>query len=183
MSPNESTSTLVPKSEPNTKKTNSGQSAVNPRNLKANLKTPLISSMRTDAPELTNAPGFRAAEAYVRPSPITAVGTILSYGFDLRNCTFTLRLQADEPDGRATEISLPDFHFPKDKCEIQISSGKWALSTDDTDGALIQKLKWWHLGGEQTIKITGVRRSQAMMLGDDEENYLEQCQQSNCSVM
>src|ERR1700733_6707726 len=102
MSPNESTSTLVPQSEPNTKKTNPEQSAVNPRNLKASLETPLISSIMTDAPELTKTPGFRAAEAYVRPSPITAVGTILSYGFDLRNCIFTLRLRADEPgpDGR-----------------------------------------------------------------------------------
>lgn len=144
-----------------------GKSATHPGNLNVKLRTPLISSRPTDSPGLTNTLGLRAAEAYVRPSPIAVAGEIRSYGFDLRNCTFTLRLRAHgvEPEERTTEISLPDFHFPKDKCLVDVTSGKWTISSDDTDGVLTQRLRWWHLDGEQTIKITGVRKSQATMLG------------------
>ena len=184
---NGSTVTLDPKAGPITKKDLSDESNVNPGNLKAKLKTPSISSQQTDIlPELTNAPGFRAAEAYVRPSPITTVGEILSYGFDLRNCIFNLSLRAKNPgpDGIPTEIFLPEFHFPKDKCEIEVSAGKWTISTDDQDGGMIQKLKWWHVEGDHWIKVRGVQRSQNMMVGkEEEEGYLDQCQQNRCAVM
>lgn len=184
---NESTASLIPQAGANTRKLNPDKSAVNPGNLRDKLRTPSITSRVTDVPELTSTPGFRAAEAYVRPSPIITVGTILNYGFDLRNCTFTLRLHADGAvsEDCTTEICLPEFHFPKDRCEVKVTSGKWTISTGDADGGLVQRLKWWHLEGEQTIKVTGVRRTQATMLGEDEdESYLEQCQESSkCSVM
>lgn len=160
---------------------------MNPGNLQARLKTPSISSQITEtAPELTNAPGFRAAEAYVRPSTVATVGKVLSHGFDLRNCVFTMALYADKAgsEDRPTEISLPEFHFPKDKCEIEVSSGKWEISTDDEEGNLIQRLKWWHVEGDHQIKITGVQRQQNAALGkEDEDGYLDQCQQSKCCVM
>jgi hypothetical protein len=184
--PNGSTSSLIPKAGSNTKTENFDESGVNPGNLKDKLRTPSISSKMTDAPELTNAPGFRAAEAYVRPAPIETVGKIINYGFDLRNCIFTLRLQAPKAgsEDQPTEIFLPEFHFPKDKCEVEVSSGKWTISTDDEDGGLIQKLRWWHVEGEHSIQVTGVRRSQNTMLGrEDEEGYLDQCQPSKCNVM
>ncbi|KAF8866295.1 glycoside hydrolase [Acephala macrosclerotiorum] len=184
---NQSTASLVPKSGPNTKKEFSDESTVNPGNIKDKLKTPSISSKATDAPpELTNAPGFRAAEAYVRPSPIATVGKILHYGFDLRNCIFTFRLHAHaaSTEQKPTEIFLPEFHFPKDKCDIEVTAGKWSISTDDTDGGMIQRLRWWHVEGEHHIKVTGVQRRQNMALGkEEEEGYLDQCQQSKCSVM
>jgi hypothetical protein len=177
----------VQRSGPRTKLDNSSESNVNPGNLRANLKTPSISSRVTDvSPELTSAPGFRAAEAYVRPSPIATVGKILGHGFDLRNCIFNMRLSAQKgaEEFRPTEIFLPEFHFPKDKCEIEVTAGKWTITTDDEDGGMIQKLRWWHAEGEHQIKITGVQRRQNMALGkEEEEGYLDQCQQSKCSVM
>ncbi|KAL3426142.1 glycosyl hydrolase [Phlyctema vagabunda] len=184
---NESSASLVQKEGPNTKKEFSDESTVTPGNLKASLRTPSISSEQSGVtPELTNAPGFRAAEAYVRPSPIATVGTILESGFDLRNCIFTLKistLKAGSED-TPTEIFLPEFHFPKDKCDVEVSSGKWSISTDDSDGGMIQKLRWWHVEGEHSIKVTGVQRRQNMALGkEEEEGYLDQCQQTKCSVM
>ncbi|KUJ14812.1 glycoside hydrolase [Mollisia scopiformis] len=173
---NQSTTSLVPKPGPNNKKEFSDESTVNPGNIKDKLKTPSISSKATDAPpELTNAPGFRAAEAY-----------ILHYGFDLRNCIFTFKLHAHKAgtDEKPTEIFLPEFHFPKDKCDIEVTAGKWTISTDDADGGMIQRLRWWHVEGEHSIKVTGVQRRQNMALGkEEEEGYLDQCQQSKCSVM
>lgn len=184
---NLSTTSLVQKPGPRTKLEDSTESTVNPGNLKSNLKTPSISSKATDVPpELTNSPGFRAAEAYVRPSPIATVGNIISHGFDLRNCIFNLRLHAHTAveEHRPTEIFLPEFHFPKDKCEIEVTAGKWTITTDDEDGGMIQKLRWWHAEGEHQIKVTGVQRRQNMALGkEEEEGYLDQCQQSKCSVM
>lgn len=120
----------------------------------------------------------------MRPSPIATVGRILSQGFDLRNSVFTLRLRAlkEGSEQAPTEIFLPEFHFPKDKCDVEVSSGKWTI-TDDEDG-MIQKLRWWHVEGEHTIRVTGVPG--ISRLGkDDEEGYLDQCQNTTtkCSVM
>lgn len=183
---NGSTASLV-KSGTMSKMDYLNESSINPGNIKAKLKTPSISSKQSDAPpELTNAPGFRAAEAYVRPAPIATVGKILSHGFDLRNCIFNLRLHAKEANSedKPTEIFLPEFHFPKDKCEIEVSSGKWTISIDDADGGMIQRLRWWHVEGEHEIKVTGVQRRQNTALGkEEEEGYLDQCQQSKCTVM
>ena len=183
---NESTSSLVQKSGPSTTKEFSDESAVNPGNLKKKLQTPSISSKVTDiSPELTNAPGFRAAEAYVRPSPIATVGKILQSGFDLRNCVFTFRLHAHQAgtEHAPTEIFLPEFHFPKDQCEIEVTAGKWTISTDHADGGMIQTLRWWHVEGEHHIKVTGVPNRKMASGQEEEEGYLDQCQQSKCSVM
>lgn len=184
-----SSTSLVPQASPRTKLEHSDESTVNPANLQAKLQTPSISSKTTDNPaELTNAPGFRAAEAYVRPSPIATVGKIISQGFDLKNCVFALQLSAPKAgsEDAPTEIFLPEFHFPKDKCEIEVSSGKWTISMDDEDGGMIQKLRWWHVEGEHSIKVTGVPSSQSLLQGrDDEVGYLDQCQTTTtkCSVM
>ncbi|KPM40884.1 putative glycosyl hydrolase [Neonectria ditissima] len=161
---------------------------VTPNNLKQTLNTPSISSMPSAKdPELTNAPGYRAAEAYVRPTPTVVYGNIISSGFNLRQCIFELKLSAPKaaPEETPTIVFLPDYHFPKDQCEVVVSSGKWELSTDDDEGTTLQRLKWWHLEGEQNIKISGlVRKHNAPEGSAEDAGYLEQCQQGyGCTVM
>ncbi|KAH7015212.1 glycoside hydrolase superfamily [Ilyonectria destructans] len=168
--------------------------SITPNNLKKTLEAPSISSEPSAKdPELTNAPGYRAAEAYVRPTPTVVYGNLISSGFNLKQCTFELKLSAPKaaPDETPTIVFLPEFHFPKDQCEVVVSSGKWELSTDDDEGTTVQRLKWWHLEGEQTAKISGLVRKYNGPEGSAEDaGYLEQCQQgygfnfgSNCSVM
>ena len=185
--PTNGSTVTLDKAGPSTRSETPDKSKVKPENLKASLKTPSISSRLVDSPpELTNSPGYRAAEAYVRPSPVAAVGHIINYGFDLRNCVFKLRLLAThlESEDTPTEIFLPEFHFPRDKCDVEVSSGKWTISTDDMNSGTIQILRWWHTDGENTLKVTGVQRRQNTASGEEgEEGYIDQCQQSKCSVM
>ncbi|POS85164.1 (Trans)glycosidase [Erysiphe pulchra] len=170
------------------KKVSLDESFVNPGNLKGTLKTPPISSNPEDpSPELTNNPGYRAAEAYIRPFPIATCGRILSYGFNLRDCIFTLETLNDAAISSEipTEIFLPEFHFPKDRCEIDVSNGKWTITSDESDEGIIQLLKWWTPSGKHHIKVIGLQRSQKnMTIGDhNDEYYLDQCQQSKCKIM
>lgn len=170
---------------------------INPANLKRTLATPSISS---EVPEggnnraLDTTTGLRAAEAYVRPAPIAVAGTITHYTFSLRTCEFTLQLQApasndaqSTTDGTPTVIFLPEFHFPKDTCHVEVSSGKWEISEDEDETVLVQKLRWWHGAGEQSLKITGrVRRHNFVEGVNSEAGYYEAFNQAlglNCSVM
>ena len=85
---------------------------VGPRNLKGALVSPSISSERSQSP-LRESRGYRAAEAFLRPSPVYVSGRLVNHVFDLKNCTFTLSVNAKvmtAPDA-PTEIFLPDFHF------------------------------------------------------------------------
>ena len=162
-------------------------SPVSSRNLKDTLKAPTISSQRSKTPpELGSTPGYRAAEAYVRPSPIATVGKVTSYGFDLRNATFTFSLESESAatEDVPTEIFLPEFHFPRDSTQVEVSSGKWSISLDDADGGLIQRLRWQHGAGKHNMTVKGVQRRQGMALGkEEEEGYYEQCKQSRCDLM
>ena len=55
---------------------------------------------------------------------------------------------------------------------------------DDDDLGLIQRLKWWHGVGDQKITVKGVKRRPGMALGkEEEEGYLDQCQQTRCRIM
>lgn len=113
-------------------------------------------------------------------------GTISSYGFDLRNCVFTLSLEAPSSSGEGgpTEVFLPEFHFPQGGVSVEVSGGKWTISMEDSAAGPIQMLKWWHAEGDQTITVTGVKGT-ALGSGD-EEGYIEQCQQTTgqkCVVM
>jgi len=165
----------------------SSQAPVSQSNLKSTLSIPSISPQRSNTPSgIDSNPGFRAAEAYVRPSPIATVGDVTSYGFDLRNATFNLSLEAQSAttEDVPTEIFLPEFHFPRDNSEVVVSGGKWTISVDDADGGMTQRLRWWHGVGTQTMTVKGVKRRQGLALGkDDEEGYLEQCQQTRCTLM
>lgn len=198
-----------------------GSGAVTPGNLKQALSRPSISSAPTsNMPELTNTPGLRAAEAYVRPSPITVAGTIVQYGFDLRRCEFTLTVDGGaglhvEAAGRVsrmdgvmdvpehadkatadtveaellpvpTTILLPEFHFPEENTEVEVSSGKWEVAWDEEETELAQKLRWWHGPGEQTVRVTGLVRKHNYVEGvSSEDGYYDQVSSylSSCSVM
>ncbi|TDZ48249.1 putative glycosyl hydrolase [Colletotrichum trifolii] len=164
------------------------ETMVTPDNLQKSITNPSISTEPKKNPALTNAPGLRAAEAFVRPSPVVVAGDVLQYGFDLRNCQFSLKLKAAAPpsENAPTIVFLPEFHFPQDHCQVEVSSGKWAISTDDDEGPLVQRLKWWHGDGEQTLKISGLVRQHNITEGSEEDmGYLEQCQKNyaTCSVM
>ena len=122
----------------------------------------------------------------MRPSPIATVGKVTSTAFDLRNATYTFSLECQEPatEEVPTELFLPEFHFPRDGTTIEVSSGKWTLSLDDTDGGLVQRLRWHHGTGKQSLKVKGAQRRQGMALGkEEEEGYLEQCGQTRCTLM
>jgi hypothetical protein len=168
-------------------------SSVTPSTLKDTLSPhDMTSKGMKSSISASDKPGFRAAEAYVRPYPIAVHGDLVSYGFDLRNCTFTLSLNAPSSTKQEapTKLFLPEFHFPPNESNVEVSGGQWSISTDDdnNDGgdSLIQVLKWWHADGEQRITIKGVKRRNGMELSqEEEEGYLEQCQQSSskCKVM
>ena len=159
-----------------------------PENVKSALRTPSMSTNQTsETPaDIGSTPGFRAADAYVRPSPIATVGNVTVSGFDLRNCIFTFSLDCKEAatEEVPTEIFLPEFHFPRDSTEVEVSSGKWTISVDDVEGGMIQVMRWQHGAGKQNMTVKGVQRRQGMILGkEEEEGYLEQCRQSGCEVM
>ncbi|KAK0384384.1 hypothetical protein NLU13_8471 [Sarocladium strictum] len=159
---------------------------VTPDNLQRTLTNQSLSSLRsTKDPELTNTPGLRAAEAFIRPTPIAVSGDLVSYGFDMRKCSFALTVRSENhaPDDAPTVVYLPDYHFPNGHCEVAVSSGKWEISSDENEGVLLQRLRWWHPEGEQTIQVNGLVRKHNEPAGTEEDaGYLEQCQKS-CSVM
>lgn len=94
---------------------------------------------------------------------------------------------SDTHDTAPTEIFLPEFHFPKEQTQVEVSSGRWAISIDQADCGLglVQRLRWWHGSGEQNIKVTGIKRRIGVAMGkdDEEEGYLEQCRKSTCTAM
>lgn len=125
--------------------------------------------------------GYRAAEAYIRPAPVAVHGIVTSFGFDLRNCVFTLTLNAPTSTREAapTEIFLPEWHFPGNAMSVEVTGGKWAISVINDQ----QTLRWWHAEGPQKITVKGVKqRLGTIWTSDDDESYLRQYQQQ-CSMM
>jgi hypothetical protein len=99
---------------------------------------------------------------------------------------FTLSLTAGSPTREEvpTIAYLPDFHFPSGQTSVEATGGKWMISSEDQNGAVVQILRWWHAEGDQTIKVKGVVRKQGAGLGTEEdEGYLQQCQRQACVVM
>jgi hypothetical protein len=100
--------------------------------------------------------GSRAFRAFVRPSPIVIAGEPKQYGFDMRSCTFTLRMMPFHPEDEPTEIFLPAYLCYDRGLKISGSSGRCALYR------YVQVLRWWHIGsGEQTLTVqwAGVRNA------------------------
>ncbi|KAE8308781.1 glycoside hydrolase superfamily [Aspergillus transmontanensis] len=161
---------------------------VGPSNLKDALRPASITSELSSLQLSKDQTGFRAAEAYIRPSPIFTSGSLTHHGFDLRNCTFTMSLVAKEKAARGdqpTEIYLPDFHFPDIQSVVSVSSGEWTIDHAEIDSVKIQRLRWWHPEGKQDIKIQGVKRKPGDLtkVSGEDLTYLEQCQRGACTIM
>ena len=136
--------------------------------------------------DIRSSPGFRAAEAYVRPSPVVTTGSIINSSFDLRTCAFQLDIECKHAaDERfPSEVFLPEFHFPKDEIQIEVSSGSWTISTEEAGDCFWQKLKWIHGTGQQSLNVKGIQQPQRISLGkEEEEGYFEQCKRSACVTM
>ncbi|MBE3049363.1 hypothetical protein IMZ48_44065 [Candidatus Bathyarchaeota archaeon] len=165
--------------------------SVTPDNLRKVLTAPSISSEPGQNVEASGTPGYRAAEAFVRPTPVFVAGTITEYGFDLKSCTFTLKLDAKGVRNEApTVVYLPEFHYPADDAEVEVSSGKWEIKADDGEGPAVQRLIWWHGEGAQSLRVRGLVRKRDVE-GEGEDGYVDQCRETysmstvanNCSVM
>jgi len=159
-------------------------SRVTPATLKATLSSETMDSEATQVPNPDeDKAGYRAAEAYVRPAPMAVQGSIVSYGFDLRNCTFTLNLSALAPtaEDAPTEMHLPEWHFPTGSTSVEVTGGKWAITMEEH----VQMMRWWHAEGDQSITVRGKVRKSGMPVGrsDDEPGYFEQYQRSLCTLM
>ncbi|KAI7976146.1 hypothetical protein EIK77_001999 [Talaromyces pinophilus] len=154
-------------------------------NIKNVIEAPSISRQSSKVSEPEGKPGFRAGEAYIRPSAVYTSGDLLAHGFDLKNCNFTLSLYADKPTIQEgpTEIYLPEFHFPAVEISITVSGGKWTIENREEGSYSFQVLKWWHGEGDQDIKVQGIKRkASGLIVSPEDESYLDQCQR-NCSVM
>ncbi|KAJ5170115.1 Glycoside hydrolase superfamily [Penicillium coprophilum] len=102
----------------------------------------------------------RAAEAYLRPTPIYINGRLKSYGFNLKKCTFTMRLIANQTTPSApSEIYLPGFHFPIGETSVMASGGKWEIYILEFHTVKLQYLRWWHGEGKADIKIRRKKRT------------------------
>jgi len=123
-----------------------------------------------------SASGLRAAEAFIRPSPVKVAGDVLSWGFDLSHNTFELKLEANASTSESapTEVYIPSFHFPENEMQVQVSGGRWTYDTST------QYIRWWHLEGEQAMKIVGPKKTGKL---SEDEGYLDMIRNYNCSVM
>lgn len=156
--------------------------SVSPSNLKRTMTEDRMTSSRTEG----DVRGLRAAEAFIRPAPVAVHGDISSYGFDLRSCTFKIALSAPSStaEDAPTTVYLPEFHFPSGQTSVEVSGGKWTITSEETKGALQQTLRWWHAEGDQSITVKGVVRKTDVATGSEEdEGYLQQCQKQTCAVM
>ena len=180
----------------------SSSEAVGPSNLSKTLSVTSMTPSPSPSGGGGSSPGFRAAEAYTRPVPHRTHGTLSSYSFDLKTCTFSLTLTSTSPTPQEypTEIFLPAFHFPQlqGKTSVEVSGGKWQIEVDEVrkgegggnggEGEGQQVLRWWHPAGEQKVEVNGVRRKGGAVLGreeEEEEGYLEAywAMGRNCTVM
>ena len=181
-SPEDSRASLDKNSPTYSRAQSSDTLSVTPTNLQKTVSVEQMSSTRTEG----DVAGLRAAEAFIRPTPVAVHGDISSYGFDLKNCTFKLALCAPSSTSEdvPTVCYLPEFHFPSGQTSVEVSGGKWTITSEETGGALQQILRWWHAEGDQTITVKGVVRKAGSALGTDEdEGYLQQCQKQACAVM
>lgn len=155
---------------------------VSPATLAKTLTSENMSSKSTGG----DVRGLRAAEAFVRPTPVATHGDVSSYGFDLRNCVFKLALSAptSTKEEAPTTVFLPEFHFPQGQTNVEVSGGKWTISVEEDNGTVQQILRWWHAEGDQNMTVKGVVRKQGAGLSTEEdEGYLQQCQRNACVVM
>ncbi|CAG8060001.1 unnamed protein product [Penicillium olsonii] len=101
---------------------------------------------------------YRAAEAFVRPSPIRVHGKLESHAFDLKNCKFSMKLHAEQTLVHSpSEIYLPYFHFPPASTVISANAGSWEITETEFDRIKVQCLRWWHPEGKAEINVKGLK--------------------------
>ncbi|KAJ5206640.1 Glycoside hydrolase superfamily [Penicillium cf. griseofulvum] len=122
--------------------------------------------------------GYRAAEAYIRPTPIYTNGRLKSYAFDLKKCTFTMRLIANQTAPHTpSEIYLPEFHFPMGETSVMVSGGRWEICQLEFRTIKVQYLRWWHGEGKAEIKIWRTKRTRGEYPG------LQKLHRTRCMMM
>ncbi|QIX00284.1 hypothetical protein AMS68_005801 [Peltaster fructicola] len=165
---------------------------VSPAMLKKTLSVDGMTTSLPPALSSSETRGHRAAEAYVRATPVYTHGTIKSHAFDLRSGSFHLVLTAPSstPQDYPTEIFLPEYHFPQSNTSVVVSGGKWKIAIEDiegVDGSAQQMLRWWHSEGEQKITVKGVKKPRGKSRSEEaaDEGYLEQYLQmgKSCTLM
>lgn len=87
-----------------------------------------------------------------------------------------------------TVVLLPEYHFPEDSVEVLVSAGRWEIAWDTEETTALQRLRWWHPPGVQTLKIKGRVRKHNDVEGGaaKEDGYYDQLSnwlESGCSVM
>lgn len=130
--------------------------------------------------------GLRAAPAYVRPYPMAIHGKLVSYGFDLKSCTFDLASTSSSKahDDAPTEIFLPSYHFPENDLTVEVSGGRWSMEKETKANIAIPMLKWWPNEGEQKLRVKGSTKRQGLsMNGEEDSGWLERCRESVCALM
>lgn len=137
---------------------------------------------RVDDPEAGH---FRAAQAYIRPTPVATHGDLQSHLFDLRANKFMMEVTAQTPasDDAPSEIFLPTFHFERGQFDVQTSGGRWDLDVDDTEGTLTQRLRWWNPAGNHSLTVKASSRRTGLSLGKaEDEGWIDLCM-DKCQVM
>jgi len=124
---------------------------------------------------------FRAAEAYIRPTPVYTHGDVVSFGFDLKTVEFKMSVSArsSATTESYTEIFLPTYHFEKGQFDVHIDDGRWDLDVDDCQGTITQRLRWWYPAGQHTISIKAAARRAGRI---SRESPMDQCM-DKCSLM
>ena len=115
-------------------------------------------SMAKKPPPDLSASGTRAAEAFIRPYPVAVGGVLISYGFNMKTCTFTLKVRWTETacPPPQTLVFLPIEHFPIGETRIEAGSGEYNIRTDERG---LQFLDWVHEAGESELKVVGKVRN------------------------
>ncbi|CAG7946748.1 unnamed protein product [Penicillium nalgiovense] len=130
--------------------------------------------------QATMRPGrdHRAMEAWLRPAPVYTNGRLESYTFDLKKCTFTMRLIANQAAPHTpSEIYLPEFHFPMGYTSVTVSGGEWEICFQEFHTVKLQYLRWWHGEGAVEIKIKKTKR------GSRAHAALRKYHSSQCMMM
>ena len=122
----------------------------------------------------------RAAAAFIRPAPVATHGSIMSYGFDLKSCTFTIDVLASRaaPADAPSEIFLPELHFPVDAFDVEVTAGRTEVTLEEMkELGRRQILKWWNEDGQQRLQVKGTNKR------TEESTMLDRCGESKCMVM
>lgn len=142
--------------------------------------TPPCTSRGFSQATLQRQRSHRAVEACLRPTPIYTNGRLESHTFDLKKCTFAMRLIANQAAPHTpTEIYLPDFHFPMGDTSVEISGGKWEICHQEFHTVKLQYLRWWHGEGTVEIKVQKKKRGRT----SQELVALEKLHKTRCMMM